>query len=149
MADPDYTTCAKVRAAMSRTFNSVTIGDTEIVAKHDLYAKPVIDGALSGRGAPWAAGAAPALVQSAATLYTLAGIAIDLFGKADKVGETITKLLEMADGWINGLKSGSYTPAGITTGGGIALTDPTSDKGITQAIVGDETDWQFYGETRE
>lgn len=149
MAEPDYTTCAKVRQVLSRMMNTTTVPEAEIIAKHDIYAKPPIDAALAGRGAPFTAGSAPDLVQSVATLYTAAGVAIDVFGKADKTGETVNKWIEMADGWLNGIRSGSYSPSGVTAGAGLAVTDPTSEKGLTQTIVGDETDWQFYPETRE
>lgn len=149
MAEPDYTTYAKVRAVLSRMMTASSLTDAEILAKHDIYAKPPIDGALAGRGAPFTAGAAPSLVQSAATLMTAAGIFLDVFGKADKRSEIVDSWIETANGWISDMRSGAASPSGITTGGSVIVTDPASDKAETAVVVSDETEWEFPSEERE
>ena len=148
MANPDYCTASSVRAVLRRASSSVTITDAEIVEKHDIFAKPAIDGALSGRGAPFTAGSAPSLIQSIACLLTAASLYVDIFHKADKKSEFADGLVETAKGWLEDLRSGAASSDGILTGGGIVVTDPTSDRGHTQVIVGDETDWEFHGGQR-
>ncbi len=149
MAEPDYTTYAKVRGVMSRATTEATVTDAEILAKHDVYAKPVIDGALAGKGAPWALGLAPTLVQSVATLLSAAALFMDIFHMADKKSEFVTWCQDTAMAWLDGMRNGTYTPSGIAAGGSVVVTDPTSDRAHTATIVGDETDWEFHEEERE
>ncbi len=147
MADPDYTTSAKVRAVMSSAMDAQTVTDGEIIAKEFLV-KPKIDGRLRGRGAPWAAGSAPEIVQTIEALEIAAALFQDLHFRADKKAEFVTWAETKAEELLDAVADGRIGGDGITAGGSLLVSDLGADRGVLEEIVGEDVDWQLRPEER-
>jgi hypothetical protein len=147
----DYTTAAGVwllcRALQEDDYYGV---EANVLTLGQQAANPVIDGALSGIGAPFVAGSIPALVVRVANLLTTADAFDDCFYSTADESRFGAKKREAGMKLLSKIQSGELDIGTSTEDEGLLiLTDLDGDRGSTEIFSGVDTEWASREETRE
>jgi hypothetical protein len=139
-ADPDI-----VREFATAVTTDV-ISDNDIQTLSTTVVDPIVDGELSGLGAPFD-GTTPDIIKVIASMLCISIIFDDRYYQTAKESDWGKKKWDRAVWIIERIKSGAMRPEGLSRAKRLLVSDPAADKAATSVFVGDETTWT--GRTEE
>lgn len=145
-----YGTSANVQAVsylITNAVNDLLITETNITDAGDLFAQPVIDASLYGRGAPFTT--APSIITMIWSLLTAAHIFRDRLSHNDDAEGLAGGLEKKAMDLLKDIQEGTLQASGVTALDLMTISDPTDDRPATEVFTGTALDWQDRTETRE